>query len=73
MLNNKKVVVVLPAYNAARTLRRTVEEIPHEIVDEVILTDDASRDNTSELAQELGLITIRPAIGPRWHEARISW
>jgi glycosyltransferase involved in cell wall biosynthesis len=59
MLNNKKVVVVLPAYNAARTLRRTVEEIPREIVDEVILTDDASRDNTSELALELGLITIR--------------
>ena len=59
MLNNKKVVVVLPAYNAARTLRRTVEEIPREIVDEVILTDDASRDNTSDLALELGLITIR--------------
>jgi glycosyltransferase involved in cell wall biosynthesis len=59
MLNKKKVVVVLPAYNAARTLRRTVEEIPREIVDEVILTDDASRDNTSELALELGLITIR--------------
>jgi glycosyltransferase involved in cell wall biosynthesis len=59
MLNNKKVVVVLPAYNAAKTLRRTVEEIPHEIVDEVILTDDASRDNTSALALELGLITIR--------------
>jgi glycosyltransferase involved in cell wall biosynthesis len=38
MLNNKKVVVVLPAYNAARTLRRTVDEIPREIVDEVILT-----------------------------------
>jgi glycosyltransferase involved in cell wall biosynthesis len=59
MLNNKKVVVVLPAYNAARTLRRTVDEIPREIVDEVILTDDASRDNTSVLALELGLVTIR--------------
>src|ERR1700678_4351783 len=59
MLNKKKVVVVLPAYNAARTLRRTVDEIPNEIVDEVILTDDASRDNTSDLAQEMGLITIR--------------
>ncbi len=59
MLNQKKVVVVLPAYNAAKTLRRTVEEIPREIVDEVILTDDASRDNTSDLALELGLITIR--------------
>jgi glycosyltransferase involved in cell wall biosynthesis len=59
MLNNKKVVVVLPAYNAAKTLRRTVEEIPRGIVDEVILTDDASRDNTAALALELGLITIR--------------
>jgi glycosyltransferase involved in cell wall biosynthesis len=59
MLNNKKVVVVLPAYNAAKTLRRTVDEIPHEIVDEVILTDDASRDDTSKLSLELGLITIR--------------
>src|ERR1700759_5268734 len=59
MLNNKKVLVVLPAYNAAKTLRRTVEEIPHEIVDEVILTDDASRDNTSALSLELGLVTIR--------------
>jgi glycosyltransferase involved in cell wall biosynthesis len=59
MLNGKKVVVVLPAYNAAKTLRRTVDEIPQEIVDEVILTDDASRDNTSALALELGLITLR--------------
>ena len=59
MLNNKKIVVVLPAYNAAKTLRRTVDEIPREIVDEVILTDDASRDNTADLAQEMGLITIR--------------
>ncbi|HTZ59048.1 MAG TPA: glycosyltransferase family 2 protein [Acidobacteriaceae bacterium] len=59
MLNQKKVVVVLPAYNAAKTLRRTVDEIPREIVDEVILTDDASRDNTSDLSLELGLITIR--------------
>src|ERR1700733_10949862 len=59
MLNNKKVVVVLPAYNAAKTLRRTVEEIPRDIVDDIILTDDASRDNTSELARELGLVTLR--------------
>ncbi len=59
MLNKKKIVVVLPAYNAAKTLRRTVDEIPREIVDEVILTDDASRDNTADLAQEMGLITIR--------------
>ena len=59
MMNNKKVAVVLPAYNAAKTLRRTVEEIPKDIVDDIILTDDASRDNTSELARELGLVTLR--------------
>jgi len=59
MLNHRKIAVVLPAYNAAKTLRRTIEEIPHEIVDDVILTDDASRDNTVELARELGLTTIR--------------
>lgn len=58
MLNNRRVAVVLPAYNAARTLRRTVDEIPTEIVDEIILTDDASRDNTAELARELGLTTL---------------
>jgi glycosyltransferase involved in cell wall biosynthesis len=59
MMNNKRVAVVLPAYNAAKTLRRTVEEIPTDIVDDIILTDDASRDNTSELARELGLVTLR--------------
>ena len=59
MLNHKKVVVVLPAYNAEKTLRRTVDEIPHDIVDELILTDDASRDSTSELSKELGITTIR--------------
>jgi len=61
MLNDRKIAVVLPAYNAAKTLRRTIEEMPHEIVDDVILTDDASHDNTVELARELGLTTIRHA------------
>jgi glycosyltransferase involved in cell wall biosynthesis len=59
MLSGKKVVVVLPAYNAEKTLRQTVAEIPTDIVDEVILTDDASKDNTFELARELGLQAIR--------------
>ena len=54
MLNGKRIVVVLPAYNAERTLPATVRELP-EIVDEVILVDDASRDQTAELARELGL------------------
>ena len=46
MYKNKKVVVVLPAYNAALTLKKTYEEIPFDLVDEVILCDDASKDNT---------------------------
>jgi|SRR5579875_534552 len=59
MLNNQRIAVVLPAYNAERTLRQTVAEIPMEIVDDVILTDDASSDGTCALAQELGLHTLR--------------
>jgi glycosyltransferase involved in cell wall biosynthesis len=59
MIANKRVAVVLPAYNAARTLRRTYDEIPLDIVDDVILTDDASRDDTVALAHELGLHTLR--------------
>jgi len=53
MINNKKLVVVLPAYNAAITLEKTYSEIPFDIVDEVILVDDRSIDNTYELAQKL--------------------
>ena len=59
MLNDKRVAVVLPAYDAAKTLPRTVAEIPREIVDDIILTDDASSDNTVDLAQDLGLFSIR--------------
>ncbi len=59
MISGKKVVVVLPAYNAARTLARTVAEIPRDIVDDVILTDYASRDDTAEIAERLGLRTLR--------------
>jgi glycosyltransferase involved in cell wall biosynthesis len=59
MLNGKKIVVVLPAYNAAKTLRQTVAEIPKDIVDDIILTDDASSDDTVLVAKELGLHTIR--------------
>jgi glycosyltransferase involved in cell wall biosynthesis len=58
MLNGKKVVVVMPAYNAEKTLKMTYEEIPFEIVDDVVLVDDASRDRTSDLARELGIHTI---------------
>ena len=58
MLNNKKIVVVLPAYNAASTLNQTYAEIPHDIVDEVILVDDASSDNTIDVAQGIGIATV---------------
>ena len=58
MLNGKKVVVVMPAYNASRTLRQTYDEVPFEIVDEVLLVDDASSDETVALARELGLTTF---------------
>jgi glycosyltransferase involved in cell wall biosynthesis len=55
MYKNKKVVVVLPAYNAAKTLARTYAEIPMHIVDEVILCDDHGTDNTLEVGKELGI------------------
>ena len=55
MFNNKKVVVVLPAYNAALTLEQTYREIPFDLVDEVILCDDASKDNTLEVGKKLGI------------------
>ncbi len=55
MYKNKKVVVVLPAYNAALTLKRTLDEVPMDLVDELILCDDASKDSTFELAKELGI------------------
>jgi glycosyltransferase involved in cell wall biosynthesis len=58
MLNGKKIIVVMPAYNAEKTLEKTYHEIPFEIVDEVILVDDASRDRTSEIARKLGIHTI---------------
>ena len=58
MLNGKKIVVVLPAYNAAKTLEMTYNEIPFEFVDDVVLVDDASRDDTPEVARRLGIRTI---------------
>jgi glycosyltransferase involved in cell wall biosynthesis len=59
MLNGKKIIVVLPAYNAARTLEQTVAEIPRDIVDEVLLVDDASNDETVALATTLDIMTFQ--------------
>ena len=55
MLKNKKICVVLPAYNAADTLEKTYHEIPFDIVDEVVLVDDCSRDDTVEVGKRLGI------------------
>jgi len=55
MYKGKKVIAVLPAYNAALTLEKTYKEIPFPLVDEVILCDDASKDNTTELARQIGI------------------
>ena len=59
MIRNSKVVVVLPAYNAEKTLESTYREIPFDIVDEVILVDDDSKDNTVDVAKKLGIRVIK--------------
>lgn len=59
MINGKKIVVVMPAYNAEATLEKTYNEIPFDIVDEVILTDDCSSDNTIIMAKKLGINHIQ--------------
>ncbi len=58
MILGSKLVIIMPAYNAERTLHRTYAELPHEYVDEVILVDDASLDSTAGIARELGINTI---------------
>ena len=58
MSPSSKVIVVMPAYNAARTLERTYNDLPREVIDHVILVDDVSRDETVEIAQRLGLKVI---------------
>ena len=58
MLNHQKIVVVLPAYNAAQTLEKTFKEIPFDIVDDIILSDDCSTDNTIEIGRQLGITHI---------------
>ena len=58
MIYGLRVAVILPAYNAEKTLQRTVAEIPRDIVDDIILTDDASRDRTAALSREMGIHTL---------------
>jgi glycosyltransferase involved in cell wall biosynthesis len=55
MINGKKLIVVMPAYNAGKTLESTYNEIPLDIVDDIIVVDDASHDNTYEIAKRLGI------------------
>ena len=58
MVSGRKIIVVMPAYQAGRTLERTVAEVPRDIVDDLLLVDDASRDDTVAVARRLGLKTI---------------
>ncbi len=58
MINGRKVIVIMPAYNAAKTLRQTYDEIYKDFVDEIILVDDNSEDETREVARKLGIKTI---------------
>ena len=55
MYNGNRIVVVLPAYNAAKTLEKTISEVPTDLVDDIVLCDDASSDETVEVAQKLGI------------------
>jgi len=59
MIAGKMVTVVLPAYNAAKTLKQTYDEIPRDVVDDILLVDDASGDSTTAVAAALGIRTIR--------------
>ncbi|MFT8672390.1 MAG: glycosyltransferase family 2 protein [Acetobacter orientalis] len=61
MIDGKRIAVVLPAYNAEKTLQKTVSEIPRNIVDDIILTDDCSKDNTPALAKKLNLYVVEHA------------
>ncbi|MFQ5449009.1 MAG: glycosyltransferase family 2 protein [Nitrospinaceae bacterium] len=58
MIHGKSIAVVMPAYNAEKTLRHTYQEIPHEVVDKIILTDDASQDQTVRVARDLNIHTL---------------
>lgn len=69
MIDNKKIVVVLPAYNAEKTLEKTFRDIPANLVDEVVLTDDFSADRTLEIARKIGIVHIIEHIDNRGYGA----
>ena len=58
MISQKKVIVVMPAYNAGKTLQKTFDDLPHDVIDEIILVDDCSRDDTLAQAKQLGIHTV---------------
>ncbi len=58
MIDGKKVIIVMPAYNAENTIKATYEDIPKDLVDEVVVVDDASTDNTVQVASSLGLDVV---------------
>jgi glycosyltransferase involved in cell wall biosynthesis len=58
MLNGRKICVVMPGYNAESTVKKTYDEIPRDIVDDIILVDDGSKDKTAEVARALGIHTV---------------
>ena len=57
MVHGRKIIIVMPAYNAEKTLKKTYDEIPHEYVDDVILVDDSSSDRPVQVANELHIKT----------------
>ncbi|MDR0247426.1 MAG: glycosyltransferase family 2 protein, partial [Burkholderiales bacterium] len=62
MLDKKKIVIVMPAYRAGKTLEKTYQALPHDIIDEVLLVDDCSDDNTTEVARRLGITVIQHTV-----------
>lgn len=58
MIHGKRIVVVMPAYNASATLEKTYTELPLDMIDDVVLVDDASKDDTVEIAERLGITTV---------------
>jgi glycosyltransferase involved in cell wall biosynthesis len=76
VINGKRVAVVMPAYNAEKTLEQTVRELS-DVVDIKILVDDSSKDQTASLSRKLGVQTMgatsRPVTAKRWPRAPTSW